>query len=366
MLIHLRQLRQSDAADSLWSVFVFTTWQRNIWKCTVSKHYAGSHLILHLLFVCQRERRAIGRSLRWVGGPALIRVLLSGSQLWNEAGGWAAAESLTMSAPVSPERVSIAMLISPLVGRDCPCQGGRTCEEGPAGQEGALSPLQGAFKLCERNDARDSRSYRCCGEHDREGNLRENSVSVMETDGLVLSHCYCWGSRLKRALRMRYLIQLAVHVCWARCPRQWPSIQSSWRWQPLRAADSSMTLRGIPCISLHWQTLGMEWRMYGDMSACEIWLPPSDKAVDPVSVCVCVHVSVGKGIMDVYQGKEECNRPCFVTLIKPLTIYYTQNINGTLGRKGWSDESFPAFPKRHFKYQPKNKDLHFNFHRTEI
>lgn len=160
----------------------------------------------------------------------------------------------------------------------------------------------------------------------------------METDGLVLSPCYCWGSRLKRALRMRYLIQLAVHVCWARCPRHWPSIPSSWRRQPLRAADSSMTLRGIPCISLHWKTLGMEWRMYGDMSACEIWLPPSDKAVDPVSVWACECVERNNGCLP---GSQECNRPCFVTLIKPLRVYYTLNINnnsGILGRKCWSDE----------------------------
>lgn len=246
------------------------------------------------------------------------------------------------------------MLIFPLVGRDCPCQGGRTCEEGPAGQEGALSPLQGAFKLCERNDARDSRSYRCCGEHDREGNLRENSVSVMETDGLVLSPCYCWGSRLKRALRMRYLIQLAVHVCWARCPRQWPSIQSSWRWQALRAADSSVTLRGIPCISLlcshspGWENSrdGMEdvrWHVSLWDFTSSFW--QSCRSCECVSACECVEGNNG-----CLPESWQCNRPRFVTLIKMLRLYYAQNISNnsgtnTLWRKGWSDESFPVFAK---------------------
>lgn len=193
------------------------------------------------------------------------------------------------------------MLISPLVGRDCPCQGGRTCEEGPAGQEGALSPLQGAFKLCERNDARDSRSYRCCGEHDREGNLRENSVSVMETDGLVLSPCYCWGSRLKRALRMRYLIQLAVHVCWARCPRRWPSIPSSWgdsRSEPLIPPWHWEAFLAFPCIG---KLLG--WNG-GCTLTCQLVRFDFLLLTKLSILWVCERVSVRKGIMDVYQGAE--------------------------------------------------------------
>ncbi len=287
MLIHLHQLRQSDAADPLCSVFVF------IKKHVETRHVDG-HLIPRLLFLWP-----IGRSLRWVSSPAFT---CSESLSCRWVGIRLGGVSYTVR-PCQPWEGLHCYANFPLTGRNCPCQGGRTCEEGPAGQEGALSPLQGAFKLCERNDARDSRSYRCCGEHDREGNLRENSVSVMETDGLVLSPCYCWGSRLKRALRMRYLIQLAVHVCWARCPRQWPSIQSSWRWQALRAADSSVTLRGIPCISLlcshssGWENSrdGMEdvrWHVTLWDFTSSFW-----------QSCECP-VSVWKGIMDVYQGAD--------------------------------------------------------------
>lgn len=53
--------------------------------------------------------------------------------------------------------------------RKLPRQGGPMLQGGAGGQEGAISPLQGAFKLCEENDVWDSVSFRSRGEHDREG-----------------------------------------------------------------------------------------------------------------------------------------------------------------------------------------------------
>lgn len=43
---------------------------------------------------------------------------------------------------------------------------------------------------------------------------RENTVGVMETDGLVLSPGYCQGSRLKWALHTRNLIQWQPPSAW--------------------------------------------------------------------------------------------------------------------------------------------------------
>lgn len=138
---------------------------------------------------------------------------------------WAAV-SLAMCIPVRPKEVPIAMLISPLSAEAAPVKVDRRCREGLVGRKEPSLHYRGLssfvrkmmYETASPLDSKENTTERA--------DARENTVPVMETDGLVLSPGYCQGSRWKWALRMKDLIQLAAAVCWARCPDRWPSIHS--------------------------------------------------------------------------------------------------------------------------------------------
>lgn len=103
-------------------------------------------------------------------------------------------------------------------------------EGGASGQEGATSPLQGAFKLCEENDVWDSVSFGPRGEHDREGRCeRKHRRRNGDWWPCPVSRLL-WGIKIEMALHTRNLIQLAAAVCLARCTVHEPSIHL-WKWQ---------------------------------------------------------------------------------------------------------------------------------------
>lgn len=118
---------------------------------------------------------------------------------------WAAV-SFTMSIPVRPKEVPIAMLISPLSAEAAPVKVDRRCREGPVGRKEPSHHYRGLssfvrkmmYETASPLDPKENTTERA--------DARENTVPIMETDGLVLSPGYCQGSRWKWARRMKDLI----------------------------------------------------------------------------------------------------------------------------------------------------------------